>query len=86
MIVQVKEHTGISLTEHLAMFPAAAVSALCFAHPHAKYFAVGKICKDQVEITHVSRCILSRALFPTAAAYSFSIDYGLCQSQKDVRG
>jgi 5-methyltetrahydrofolate--homocysteine methyltransferase len=30
------------------MMPAAAVSALCFAHPKSRYFAVGKIQKDQV--------------------------------------
>jgi len=41
--------TSIGLTEHLAMTPAASVSALCFANPKSKYFAVGKICKDQVE-------------------------------------
>ena len=37
------------LTEHYAMFPAAAVSGWYFAHPQAQYFAVGKIDKDQVE-------------------------------------
>ena len=31
------------------MLPAAAVSGLYFAHPQAKYFAVGKINRDQVE-------------------------------------
>jgi 5-methyltetrahydrofolate--homocysteine methyltransferase len=31
------------------MWPAAAVSGWYFAHPNAKYFAVGKIGKDQVE-------------------------------------
>jgi len=30
------------------MWPAAAVSALVFAHPQSTYFAVGKIDKDQV--------------------------------------
>ena len=40
---------GVSLTEHYAMFPTAAVSGWYFAHPEAKYFAVGKIGKDQVE-------------------------------------
>ncbi len=41
--------SGVSLTEHYAMFPAAAVSGWYFAHPQAQYFAVGKIDKDQVE-------------------------------------
>ncbi len=32
----------------MAMYPAASVSGLYFAHPEAKYFNVGKIGKDQV--------------------------------------
>ena len=40
---------GVTLTESYAMLPAAAVSGLYFAHPEAKYFAVGKINRDQVE-------------------------------------
>ncbi|MFN3581217.1 MAG: methionine synthase [Pseudomonas sp.] len=40
---------GVTLTEHFAMFPTAAVSGWYFAHPEAKYFAVGKITRDQVE-------------------------------------
>ncbi|MDX5299811.1 MAG: methionine synthase, partial [Gammaproteobacteria bacterium] len=39
----------IELTEHFAMFPAAAVSGWYFAHPEARYFAVGRIGRDQVE-------------------------------------
>jgi 5-methyltetrahydrofolate--homocysteine methyltransferase len=41
-------HTGIILTESLAMYPAASVSGWYFAHPESKYFGVGKIEKDQV--------------------------------------
>jgi len=41
--------SGVFLTEHFAMFPAAAVSGWYFAHPQAQYFAVGKVDKDQVE-------------------------------------
>ncbi|MEH6491051.1 methionine synthase [Halopseudomonas sp.] len=41
--------SGVTLTEHFAMFPAAAVSGWYFAHPQSQYFAVGKITKDQVE-------------------------------------
>ena len=40
--------TGIALTESLAMTPAASVCGLYFAHPEAKYFAVGKVARDQV--------------------------------------
>ena len=40
---------GITLTESFAMLPTAAVSGFYFAHPQARYFAVGKIDRDQVE-------------------------------------
>lgn len=48
-LLQVEKHTGIHLTESMAMYPAAAVSGFYFAHPQSKYFPVGKISKDQVE-------------------------------------
>ena len=41
--------TGITLTESCAMHPASSVSGLYFNHPEAKYFAVGKVGRDQVE-------------------------------------
>ncbi|MFN3681661.1 MAG: vitamin B12 dependent-methionine synthase activation domain-containing protein, partial [Nitrospira sp.] len=48
-LLHVEMHTGITLTDRYAMLPAASVSGWYFAHPEAKYFAVGKIGKDQVE-------------------------------------
>jgi 5-methyltetrahydrofolate--homocysteine methyltransferase len=42
-------NAGIALTENFAMMPAAAVSGFYFAHPQAKYFAVTKIARDQLE-------------------------------------
>jgi len=48
-LLDVKENTGIWLTEAKAMVPTAAVSGLYFAHPESVYFAVGKINRDQVE-------------------------------------
>jgi len=48
-LLQVEKNAGITLTESFAMLPAAAVSGFYFAHPESKYFAVGKIGKDQVE-------------------------------------
>jgi 5-methyltetrahydrofolate--homocysteine methyltransferase len=42
------KHTGIILTESLAMYPASSVSGWYFANPDSKYFGVGKIEKDQV--------------------------------------
>ena len=44
-----ERHAGMQLTDSFAMYPAASVSGLYFAHPGAKYFAVGKIGRDQVE-------------------------------------
>jgi 5-methyltetrahydrofolate--homocysteine methyltransferase len=43
------EKLGIHLTESFAMTPAAAVSGFYFAHPQSRYFALGKIGRDQVE-------------------------------------
>jgi Vitamin B12 dependent methionine synthase, activation domain len=40
---------GIGLTESFAMTPAASVSGLILAHPRSRYFAVGRIGRDQVE-------------------------------------
>ncbi len=44
----VEEHTGIWLTESMAMVPTAAVSGLYFSHPESRYFAVGKLGRDQI--------------------------------------
>ena len=41
--------TGITLTESFAMHPASSVSGHYFNHADSKYFAVGKLGKDQVE-------------------------------------
>jgi len=41
--------TGITLTETLAMAPPASVCGWYFAHPEARYFAVDRITRDQVE-------------------------------------
>ncbi|HSH95779.1 MAG TPA: methionine synthase, partial [Roseimicrobium sp.] len=47
-LLDVQNHTGIQLTESFAMWPGSSVSGLYFAHPESKYFAVGKLAKDQV--------------------------------------
>ncbi|MES9943458.1 MAG: methionine synthase [Candidatus Thiodiazotropha sp.] len=47
-LLSVEEHTGIWLTESKAMVPTASVSGLYFSHPAARYFAVGKLNRDQV--------------------------------------
>jgi 5-methyltetrahydrofolate--homocysteine methyltransferase len=43
-----EQATGLKLTESYAMWPAAAVSGVYFAHPESRYFGVGKIGRDQV--------------------------------------
>jgi 5-methyltetrahydrofolate--homocysteine methyltransferase len=48
-LLGVEEHIGISLTDGMAMFPAASVSGWYLAHPRSSYFGVGKIGRDQVE-------------------------------------
>ncbi len=48
-LLDVPRHTGMQLTENFAMAPAASVAGFYFAHPEAKYFAVTKIGRDQLE-------------------------------------
>jgi 5-methyltetrahydrofolate--homocysteine methyltransferase len=59
---------GITLTEHFAMLPAASVSGIYLAHPAARYFAVGRIGRDQVadyaRRKGVSRAEVERWLAP----------------------
>jgi 5-methyltetrahydrofolate--homocysteine methyltransferase len=40
---------GLGLTESFAMTPASAVSGIYLAHPQARFFAVGRIGRDQLE-------------------------------------
>ena len=47
-LLDIESQTGIWLTESMAMVPTAAVSGLYFSHPEARYFAVGKMTKDQI--------------------------------------
>jgi 5-methyltetrahydrofolate--homocysteine methyltransferase len=65
------EHAGIELTENFAMTPAASVSGLYFAHPQSKYFAVGRIGRDQVADYHVRKdmplALVERWLAPALA-------------------
>ena len=48
-LLDVERNAGIRLTDSFAMYPTAAVSGWYFSHPEARYFAVGKIDRDQVE-------------------------------------
>ncbi|WP_029108830.1 methionine synthase [Mycobacterium sp. URHD0025] len=47
-LMDVKERTGIELTESMAMWPGAAVSGWYFSHPQSQYFVVGRLGQDQV--------------------------------------
>jgi 5-methyltetrahydrofolate--homocysteine methyltransferase len=47
-VLKVEENIGVTLTESLAMWPAAAISGYYFANKEAKYFGLGKITDDQV--------------------------------------
>ena len=47
-LLKATKSTQITLTENMAMLPAASVSGLYFWHPESKYFGLGKIGKDQV--------------------------------------
>ena len=47
-LLQVEKNIGVTLTESLAMWPAASVSGYYFANEKASYFGVGKITKEQV--------------------------------------
>jgi len=47
-LLEAEKHTGLRLTESFAMYPAAAVSGLYFAHPGSQYFVVGRLSREQV--------------------------------------
>ena len=47
-LLDVEKATGITLTESCAMYPASSVSGWYLGHPDSKYFAVGKLDRDQV--------------------------------------
>ena len=48
-LLDATNHTGVELTTSYAMTPGASVSGLYFGHPDARYFAVDRITKDQIE-------------------------------------
>jgi 5-methyltetrahydrofolate--homocysteine methyltransferase len=54
-LLDVERNTGMKLTESFAMWPGSSVSGLYFAHPDSKYFAVGKLGRDQVLDYHVRK-------------------------------
>ena len=53
-----QEKAGLHLTESYAAVPTAAVSGIYLSHPQARYFAVGRVGRDQVE-SYAERCGMS---------------------------
>lgn len=47
-LLEAPSRIGVSLTSNYAMTPAASVSGLYLSHPDSRYFAVGRIGRDQV--------------------------------------
>jgi Vitamin B12 dependent methionine synthase, activation domain len=43
-----EQNAGMRLAENFAMYPASSVSRIYLAHPEARYFAVGRVERDQV--------------------------------------
>jgi len=54
-LLGVEKNAGIQLTESCAMWPGSSVSGLYFAHPESKYFAVGKLGRDQMLDFHLRK-------------------------------
>jgi 5-methyltetrahydrofolate--homocysteine methyltransferase len=54
-LLDAEKRAGIKLTESFAMWPGSSVSGLYFAHPESKYFAVGKLGRDQLLDYHVRK-------------------------------
>jgi len=75
-LLDVERAANIHLTESLAMYPTAAVCGWYFAHPEAKYFAVGPIGADQVRdysrrkgvtVEHVEKWLAQNLAYSPAA-------------------
>ena len=54
-LLEVEKNIGIALTESMAMTPTASVSGFYFGHPDARYFNLGKVKVDQLQIYATSR-------------------------------
>jgi 5-methyltetrahydrofolate--homocysteine methyltransferase len=54
-LLDAEKNAGIKLTESFAMWPGSSVSGLYFANPESKYFAVGKLGRDQLLDYHLRK-------------------------------
>ncbi len=59
-LLDAEARIAVHLTETLAMRPAASICGLYFAHPQARYFAIGRLARDQV-VHYASRKRISVA-------------------------
>ncbi len=48
-LLSAEQNIGLSLTESMAMLPAASVSGYYFSHPESRYFVIGKLGEDQLQ-------------------------------------
>ena len=48
-LLNATQNCGVELSESYAMYPASSVSGFYYSHPESRYFAVGKIGRDQVK-------------------------------------
>jgi 5-methyltetrahydrofolate--homocysteine methyltransferase len=90
-LLDAERHTGITLTESLAMQPAASVCGLFFAHPEADYFNLGVIGEDQLsdyaarkglEKAEMERWLAPRLAYEPSGSDSVSISTGGAILQK----
>lgn len=49
-LLNASQYSGTTLTENYSMLPGASVSGWYFAHPRSRYFNLGKITRDQLEL------------------------------------
>lgn len=49
-VLDVEGQIGVALTSSYMMQPVSSVSGLIFAHPKARYFSIGKLASDQVDL------------------------------------
>lgn len=92
-LLKANDLSSIELTESLAMLPAASVSGLYFANPESKYFAVGKIQKDQVGVRFDRYAAYYTISMPkeistnregqVIVSVPYSTGDGLCRAQED---
>ncbi|MEO8217703.1 MAG: vitamin B12 dependent-methionine synthase activation domain-containing protein, partial [Acidobacteriota bacterium] len=90
-LLNAEAEIGVTLTEHFAMSPAAAVSGWYFGHPQSRYFSVGKVGRDQVFDYHLRKdvplAVVERWLAPVLGYEPGANDPdGPCSCGREHRG